>query len=304
LWALGIGPGDEVILPVNTFIATAWGITLCGAVPVFVDCDAESYNIDPGKIEVKITTRTKAIIAVHLYGQSADMDAIKAIAEQYNLMLLEDAAQAHLAEYKGKLVGGLSDVASFSFYPAKNLGAYGESGAVTTNHDDIASRLRLIRNHGSESKYVHTMLGHNYRMEGLQGAILNAKLKYLVEWTDKRRSVAAKYHERLKDLTGIRLPNEMTYAKHVYHLFVVQCRDRDVLQVLLNKEGISTGLHYPIPLHFQPCFRHLHHKEGDFPVAEKLAAQCLSLPIFPEMTVEEIDYVTEKIRQQKNVLSC
>jgi dTDP-4-amino-4,6-dideoxygalactose transaminase len=290
-------------LPVNTFIATAWGITLCGAVPVFVDCEAESYNIDAAKTEAKITSKTKAIIAVHLDGQPANMDTIKTIAEKYNLLLIEDAAQAHLAEYKGKPVGGLSDVASFSFYPGKNLGAYGESGAVTTNHDDIASRLRLIRNHGSENKYVHTVLGHNYRMEGIQGAILNVKLKYLAQWTEQRRSIAARYREFLGDVGGISLPKEMEYAKHVYHLFVIQSNDRDTLQGQLNNEGISTGLHYPIPLHLQPCFSYLHYRKGDFPIAETLAENCLSLPLFPEMTDREIEYVADKVRHCNSVLS-
>jgi dTDP-4-amino-4,6-dideoxygalactose transaminase len=302
LWALGIGPGDEVIMPVNTFIATAWGITLCGAVPVFVDCEPDSYNIDAAKIEAKITSNTKAIIAVHLYGQPANLDAISAIAKKYRLALIEDAAQAHLAEYNGKPVGGMGHVASFSFYPGKNLGAYGESGAVTTNDDDIATRLRLMRNHGSESKYRHTMLGHNYRMEGIQGAILNVKLKYLADWTERRRRVAAKYCDLLKDVDGIRLPTEMKYAKHVYHLFVIQSDDRDILQEQLTNDGVSTGLHYPIPLHLQPCFSYLQYREGDFPIAETIARHCLSLPMFPEITEEEVAYVTERVRHHKSVL--
>lgn len=305
LWALGIGSGDEVIVPANTFIATAWGATLCGAKPVFVDCHPESYNIDPEKVEQVITSKTKAIVAVHLYGQPADIDPLKEIAEKYNLYLIEDAAQAHLAEYKGKKVGGLGISASFSFYPGKNLGAYGEAGAVTTNDDDLAEKFRMIRNHGSVKKYTHVLLGHNYRMESIQGAVLKVKLKYLAEWTEERRRVASKYKELLADLEEIKLPVEMTYAKHVYHLFVIQVNSkpdkrqeiRDKLQKFLSENGIETGLHYPIPLHLQPCFKSLGYRKGDFPVAEQLAESGLSLPIYPELTNEQIEYISEKIRE-------
>ncbi len=305
LWALNIGPGDEVIVPANTFIATAWGATLCGAKPVFVDCHPESYNIAPEKVEQAITPKTKAIVAVHLYGQPADMDPLKEIAERYKIYLLEDAAQAHLAEYKGRKVGGLGISASFSFYPGKNLGAYGEAGAVTTNDDELAERFRMIRDHGSVKKYTHVLLGHNYRMESIQGAVLKVKLKYLEEWTEKRRQVAQKYRELLSDLEEIKLPTEMPYAKHVYHLFVIQVNlkpekrqeTRDKLQKFLNDNGIGTGLHYPIPLHLQPCFKELGYKKGDFPVTEQLAEGGLSLPIYPELTDPQIEYVTEKIRE-------
>jgi dTDP-4-amino-4,6-dideoxygalactose transaminase len=297
LWALGIGPGDEVIIPVNTFIATAWGITLCGATPVFVDCDKDSYNIDPSLIESKITSRTKAIVAVHLYGQSADIDPIREIADTHNLYLIEDAAQAHLARYKGTMVGGLADIACFSFYPGKNLGAYGEGGAVMTNNSSLAHKIKLMREHGSEKKYHHVTFGHNYRMEGIQGAVLGVKLKYLEYWTERRRAIAKQYYQSLSDVKEIKLPMEMSYAEHVYHLFVIQAEDRYALQQKLSEAGISTGLHYPIPLHLQKCFASLGYTVGDFPNAEKLANQCLSLPMFPEMKKEEIEYVVRQIQK-------
>jgi dTDP-4-amino-4,6-dideoxygalactose transaminase len=298
LWALGIGPGDEVIIPANTFIATAWGATLCGAKPVFVDCEADSYNVDPQKVEEAITNKTKAIVAVHLYGQPADMDPLREIARKHNIYLVEDAAQAHLAEYKGNKIGGLSEAASFSFYPGKNLGAYGEAGAVTTNSDEISKQAKMMRDHGALQKYNHEIFGHNYRMEGIQGAVLNIKLKYLNEWTNCRRNAAKRYNEFLSGLEQVTLPKEMPYAKHVYHLFVIQVgsRVRDELQKHLTDNGIATGLHYPIPLHLQKCFNYLGYKKGDFPVSEKLAEKGLSLPMYPELTESQSEYVTEHIK--------
>jgi len=299
LWALGIGQGDEVIIPANTFIATAWGATLCGAKPVFVDCHPQSYNIDPAKVEAAITPKTRAIVAVHLYGQPADMDPLREIAEKHNIYLVEDAAQAHYAEYKGQKVGGLSHASSFSFYPGKNLGAYGEAGAVGTNDDELAEKMKMIRDHGAKDKYYHIMYGHNYRMEAIQGAVLGVKLKHLPEWTESRRRAAQKYYELLSDLDTIKLPKEMDYAKHVYHLFVIQVlkKDRDDLRNFLNEKGIATGLHYPVPLHLQQCFSHLGYKKGDFPVAEALAERGLSLPIYPEITDEQIEYVANAIKE-------
>lgn len=323
LWALGIGQGDEVIIPANTFIATAWGATLCGAKPVFVDCHPESYNIDPMKIVEAITPKTKAIVLVHLYGQPVDFDGVE---EQlsvngYQLMekgvyvnkdsgqkifLVEDCAQSHLSEYKGKKVGSLGIASSWSFYPGKNLGAYGEGGAVMTDDDELAKKFKMIRDHGAEQKYYHQIYGHNYRMEGIQGAVLGVKLKHLEHWTEGRRRVAQKYYQLLKDVDGIILPQEMEYSKHVYHLFVVQIlsnsepiktQKRDQLQKFLAENGISTGLHYPIPLHLQPCFEHLGYKKGDFPVTEELAEQGLSLPMYAELTDEQIEYVAEKIKE-------
>ena len=305
LWSLNIGSNDEVIIPANTFIATAWGATLCGARPVFVDCEPDSYNIDPKKIEAVITAKTKAIIAVHLYGQPADMDPLKEIANNHKIYVVEDSAQAHIAEYKGKRIGGLSEVASFSFYPGKNLGAYGEGGAVTTNNDEIACKAKMLRDHGANQKYDHEIFGHNYRMEGIQGAVLGVKLKHLDKWTEGRRRVADKYRELLSAVDDIILPKEMPYAKHVYHLFVVQIKSpkskvqsqkRDELQKYLNEKGISTGLHYPIPLHLQKCFNYLGYKRGDFPVTEKLAESGLSLPMFPELTDSQIEYVCDSIK--------
>lgn len=297
LWVSGIGYGDEVIIPANTFIATAWGATLCGAVPVFADCEAGSYNLDPKKIEEKITKNTRAVVAVHLYGQTADMDELKKIIDKHNLILIEDAAQSHMAMYKDKSCGGLSDIASFSFYPGKNLGAFGEGGAVTTNDEELAYRIRMHRDHGSSEKYLHDTFGHNYRMDAIQGAVLGVKLKYLPAWTDKRRNAANKYNELLKDVKEIKLPVEMPYAKHVYHLYVIQTSRRDKLRNYLNENGISTGLHYPVPVHLQKCFKHLGYKTEDFPVAENLAETCLSLPMFPDLSDAQIGYTCEKIKE-------
>ncbi len=306
LWALGIGPGDEIIIPANTFIATAWGATLCGATPVFVDCEPDSYNMDPKKIEAAITSKTKAIVAVHLYGQPADMDPLNIIAKKHNLYLLEDAAQSHFAEYKGKRIGALADVASYSFYPGKNLGAYGEGGAITTDNEEIAIASKMLRDHGGKEKYNHEVYGHNYRMEGIQGAVLGVKLNHLDKWTDGRRKVAARYKELLSDIVEIKLPKEMDYAKHVYHLFVIQVKgkegetrsgNRDRLQKFLGENDIASGLHYPLPLHQQKCFAHLGYKYGDFPVTEELAEQGLSLPMYPELTDEQLNYVSEKVHE-------
>lgn len=306
LWGLGIVAGDEVIIPANTFIATAWGATLCGATPVFVDCHPESYNMDPAKVESAITNKTKAIVAVHLYGQSADLDPLKEIANKHNIILVEDAAQAHLAEYKGKPIGGLSAAASFSYYPGKNLGAYGEGGAVTTNDEVLYNKVKKLREHGQSQKYYHDSFGHNYRMEGIQGAVLGVKLKHLSKWTDARRAVAAKYNDGLKGVAKVITPKEMSYAKHVYHLFVIQLNDgsleasnqlRDKLKDYLTQIGVNVGLHYPIPLHLQECFKSLGYKKGDFPNSERIAEAGLSLPMYPEMTDEQINYVVGKIKE-------
>jgi dTDP-4-amino-4,6-dideoxygalactose transaminase len=323
LWALGIGQGDEVIVPANTFIATAWGATLCRAKPVFVDCHPESYNIDPEKIVNAITPKTKAIVAVHLYGQAADIDGIKKSLESINFIeektgvfinqksgqtiyLVEDCAQSHLAEYKGKKVGTLGIASSWSFYPGKNLGAYGEGGAVMTNDDELAKKFKMMRDHGAEEKYIHKIYGHNYRMEAIQGAVLGVKLNYLNQWTEGRRRVAKRYYELMSDIKEIVLPKEMDYAKHVYHLFVIKVVEqrkegkaykRDDLQKFLNENGIATGLHYPIPLHLQPCFQHLGYKRGDFPVSEELADNCLSLPMYAELEDNQVEYIVSKVRE-------
>ena len=314
LWVLGLQTGDEVIIPANTFIATAWGATLCGAKPVFVDCESDSYNIDPNKIEQAITLKTKAIVAVHLYGQPADIDTIGDVLKAKNyesidkgffihsttgqkIFLVEDCAQSHLAEYKGKRVGGLSLTASFSFYPGKNLGAYGEGGAVTIDDDVLARKAKMTRAHGAEERYLHEFYGHNYRMEGIQGAVLGVKMKYLNEWTEMSRGVARKYRQLLSDVEEIQLPVEKPYAKHVYHLYVIQTAKRNELQSYLEQNGVSTGLHYPIPLHLQPCFSSFGHSYGDFPCAEQISHHGLSLPMFAEMTDEQIGYVAEMIKK-------
>jgi len=294
--ALGIGPGDEVIIPANTFIATAWGATLCGAKPVFVDCDADSYTLDPRLVEAKITPRTRAIVAVHLYGQPADMDPLNAVAAKHNIVVVEDCAQSHFAEYKGKRNGGLGRASSYSFYPGKNLGAYGEGGAVATNDPELARRFKMLRDHGAEKKYYHEMYGHNYRMEGIQGAVLGVKLRHLSAWTESRRCNAALYNKHLQGIPGVSTPKEMPYAKHVYHLYVIRASRRDELQKYLEEKGVSTGLHYPVPLHVQKAFAHLGYKEGDFPVTEKAANEILSLPMYAELTEEQIGYVADMIR--------
>ena len=304
LWSLGIQPGDEVIIPANTFIATAWGATLCNARPVFVDCHKQSYNVDPDKVEKVISKKTKAIVAVHLYGQAADMDALRQIAKEHNIHLVEDAAQAHLAEYKGKKVGEFSKVTSFSFYPGKNLGAYGEAGAVVTNNEDIFNKVKKLREHGQSKKYYHDSFGHNYRMEGIQGAVLGVKLKYIEKWTNERRRVAKRYNELLGNCEHIILPTEMPDHKHVYHLYVIKVNKgnieknneaRNKLQAYLEDQKISTGLHYPVPLHLQECFKYLGYKKGDFPETEMLADNGLSLPMYPELTDEQIEYVSNAI---------
>ncbi len=297
LWALGIGPGDEVIVPSHTFIATAWGITLCGATPVFVDCDPESFTIDPQSVERRITRRTKAIVAVHLYGQAANMDPLKDIAERHRLFLVEDCAQAHFAEYKGTRVGGLGRAASFSFYPGKNLGAYGEGGAVTTNDPELARKFKMMRDHGSDRKYYHDLPGHNYRMEGIQGAILGVKLRHLEKWTAARRKNAALYTNLLGGVPDLETPREMPYARHVYHLYVIRTTHRDRLQKHLDERGISTGLHYPVPLHLQQVFQGLGYREGDLPVTERVAHTILSLPMYPELTEEQIHYICDAIKE-------
>jgi dTDP-4-amino-4,6-dideoxygalactose transaminase len=306
LWSLGIKAGDEVIIPANTFIATAWGVTLCGAKPVLVDCHPDTYNMDPQKIEAAITPNTKAIVAVHLYGQPADMTKLQEIADKHNLYLVEDAAQAHLAEYNDLKVGGLSLASSFSFYPGKNLGAYGEAGAVLTNDERIAQTIKMMREHGQSKKYHHETFGHNYRMEGIQGAVLGVKLKYLDKWIEGRRRAASKYREFLSGVEGIRLPIEMPNLKHVYHLFVIQVeghpegerqKRRDELQKYLGDNGVSSGLHYAIPLHEQKCFEYLGYKKGEFPVTEQLAESGLSLPMYPELTDDHIKYVSNKIKE-------
>jgi dTDP-4-amino-4,6-dideoxygalactose transaminase len=292
----GIGKGDEVIIPVNTFIATAEAITYSGAVPVFVDVEEKTFNIDVGKIEEKITPRTKAVNPVHLFGQAADLKSIKEIAKKHALLVIEDAAQAHLAEYNHRRVGAIGDVASWSFYPGKNLGAWGEAGAITTNEEEVYQQAKRLRDHGAERKYHHKLVGYNYRMSEFQAAVLNVKMKYIEKWTDMRRANAAKYNMILKEVEEVVTPSELGGAKHVYHLYVVRVRDRARLQMFLGENGIGTGLHYPVPLHLTQAYAYLGYKKGDFPVAERLADEILSLPMYPELTEEQIAYVGERIK--------
>ncbi|MGB9181835.1 MAG: DegT/DnrJ/EryC1/StrS family aminotransferase [Pyrinomonadaceae bacterium] len=298
LTACGLGAGDEVIVPANSFFATAEGVSTAQATPVFVDADPVSYTIDATKIEVAITERTRAIMPVHLYGQSADLDPLFEIAGRHNLIVIEDAAQAHGSRYKGRRVGALGRAGCFSFYPGKNLGAYGEGGAVVTNDEEVARRVRLLRDHGSERKYVHEIVGYNFRLEGIQGAVLNVKLKYLDRWNALRREHAARYNELLAGSgDALTLPREMPYAEHIYHLYVVQRDARDELQKRLTEAGVQTGIHYPVPIHLQPAYASLGHKAGDFPESERQAERVLSLPMFPELTDEQIMRVVEAIQE-------
>jgi dTDP-4-amino-4,6-dideoxygalactose transaminase len=284
----GISGEDEVITVPHTFIATAEAISNVGGKVVFVDINLRTYIIDVSKIEEKINEKTKAIIPVHLYGQPADMDPIMELAKKYNLKVIEDAAQAHGAEYKGKKVGSIGDVACFSFYPGKNLGAYGDAGMITTNSEEIAKRVKLLRNHGSIKKYEHKIEGYSSRLDNLQAAILRVKLRHLNKWNDLRRRNAKKYNELLNNIDNIIVPYEADYAKHVYHLYVIRTENRDKLREELKSNNITTGIHYPIPLHLQPAYNYLGYKEGDFPVTEKASQEILSLPMFAELSEKQI----------------
>lgn len=302
LKAAGIKEGDEVITTPHTFIATAEAISELKAKVKFVDINEETYTIDPDKIKKMISKKTKAIIPVHLYGQPADLDPINEIAEKNNLIVIEDCAQSHGARYKGKRVP-VSRIGCFSFYPGKNLGAYGDGGAVVTDDGEIAEKCRMITDHGRKKgdKYVHSILGSNYRLDALQAAVLSVKLSHLDEWIKKRRSNAGRYNDLLKDIVIV--PREVEYSKHVYHLYVIRTEYRDRMQKFLNENGISTGIHYPLPLHLQPAYEGLGHKEGDFPITEKVCKEVLSLPMFPELTANQIEYVSKSIRGGlKNVL--
>jgi len=299
LWSSGIGPGDKVIIPVNTFIASAEGVSLCGATPVFVDNDIKTYNIDVNKIEEKISEQTKAVLPVHLYGQPADINPILGLAKKHELIVLEDACQAHLAEYKGKKVGNFGKAAAFSFFPGKNLGAYGEAGGITTNDEEFYQKIIRMRGHGSVEKYIHETIGHNYRMDEIQAGVLHVKLKHLEKWTQKRKKIAKLYCSLLKDVDEVLCPIEANGVVHVYHLFVIRVLHgkRTSLKEYLQYNGITSGLHYPIPIHLQKAYQHLGLGKGDFPVAEKQAGEILSLPIYPEMEIEKVEYVCEIIRR-------
>jgi dTDP-4-amino-4,6-dideoxygalactose transaminase len=296
LLAAGIGPGDEVLTVPFTFVATVAAIEYSGATPVLVDVDPVYLTMDPAAVEARITSRTRAIMPVHLYGQPADMDPILEIARRRNLLVIEDAAQAHGAEYRGRRCGSMGHMAVFSFYPGKNLGAYGEGGAVVTSDPEYARRMRMLRDWGQEKKYEHRMKGFNYRMDGIQGAILRVKLRHLEAWTDARRSHAAAYDRALAELPAT-LPSVRPGCRHVYHVYTLRLRDRERVQSALRERGVQTGIHYPIPVHLQPAYANLGYVEGAFPVAEQAAREVLSLPLFPEMTDEQLRTVVGAVRE-------
>lgn len=296
LLAAGIGPGDEVITIPFTFVATVAAIVYTGAKPVFVDIDPVTFCMDVTRIEKAITSSTRAILPVHLYGQPADMDPIMAIAARYNLVVIEDAAQAHGAEYKGKRVGSIGHMGCFSFYPGKNLGAYGEGGAITTNDSGYNRTIRMLRDWGAEKKYHHELKGYNYRMEGIQGAILRVKLQYLDVWTASRNACAEHYAELLSS-SGVDLPQKAAYTlRHVYHVYAIRCQQRDSLQRYLNDKGIQTGIHYPIPVHLQQSYADMGYHQGDFPQAEAAANEVISLPMFAELTTDNQAIIAIAVR--------
>jgi dTDP-4-amino-4,6-dideoxygalactose transaminase len=296
LLALGVGQGDEVITVPNSFIATAEAISLCGATPVFVDVDEQSCTMNPALLDDAITPRTKAIIPVHLYGQTADMDPIMAIAKQHGLYVIEDACQAHGAEYKGKRAGSMGDAGCFSFYPGKNLGAYGEAGGIVTNNQELATRVKMVRDHGQSRKYYHDMIGVNGRMDGFQGAVLGVKLKYLTSWNEARMRNAEFYRAMLDGVDGIVVPRKMDYAGHVYHIFAVRVCNRDAFIAALTEKGIGCGVHYPVPIHLQAAYGFLGKGQGSFPIAERLSNELVSLPMFAELTEEQIECVTYAVK--------
>lgn len=296
LRAIGVGEGDEVITVPNTFIATASSISFTGAKPVFVEIDPETYNIDPAGIEMAINPRTKAIMPVHLYGQPADMDPIMEIAKQHGLAVIEDACQAHGARYKGRRVGAIGAAGCFSFFPAKNLGAYGDGGIVVTNEGELAEKLKMLRNYGQRERYNHLFLAFNRRLDSIQAAVLRVKLGRLDQWNEKRRRIAELYDRELADSCVV-TPKVASYTEHVYHQYIIRTEDRDSLRAKLDERGIATGLHYPVPIHLQPAYAGLEGRKGDFPVTEKITGEIVSLPIFPEMTEEQAHYVTEQINK-------
>lgn len=296
LLALGIKQGDEVIVPANTFIATAWGVSYCGAIPVFVDCTSDTWEIDPAKIEEKITAKTRAVIGVHLYGQPFNINAVKEICAKHNLFLLEDAAQAQGATYHNVPVGSFGEMACFSFYPGKNLGACGEAGGITTNNEAYYKHLQSLRNHGSMIRYYHDEVGFNMRMGGLEGASLAVKLKYLGGWNDRRKEIASRYQQGIKN-SKITMQAQPEWAGSVYHLFVVTTEDRDSLIKYLNEHNIYPALHYPVPCHLQKAYEGLGYKKGDFPNSEYLATHCVSLPMYAELSNEEVDFVIDCINK-------
>ncbi|MEL6823413.1 MAG: DegT/DnrJ/EryC1/StrS family aminotransferase, partial [Calditrichota bacterium] len=288
---------DEVITAANTFIATAEAISFAGATPVFVDIEETTHNLNPSLLEAAITDKTKAVIPVHLFGQMADMDPIMEIARRHKLLVIEDASQAHGAEYHGKRAGSIGDIGCFSFYPGKNLGAYGEAGGIVTDNPEWAARMKMIRDHGQSKKYHHEIIGWNARMDGLQGAILDVKLRHIEAWTESRRAHAMRYSELLNDVEGIILPAEADYARHVYHIFAIRAADRDFLMSRLAEKEVFCGIHYPIPLHLQNAYSDLGMAKGAFPVTEACAESYVSLPMFAELTDEQINHVATSLKE-------
>ena len=295
LLAAGVGPGDEVITTPNSFIATAESIAYTGAKTVFADIDPRTANIDPHCVEKAITPRTKAILPVHLYGRPVDMQSLQDLARANNLVLIEDACQAHGARYRGQRVGAIGASGAFSFYPSKNLAAYGEAGAVVTNDDHVAEYCRAARSHGEQRRYFHDFIGYNYRMEGFQGAVLRIKLRYLDQWSARRKEIAARYRESLAGLP-LHLPQDNPRDECAYHLFVIYAGNRDAVQAELKNRGVGTAVHYPLPLHLQKALASLGYKAGDFPHAEKACREVLALPFFPELTDDEVNYVCESLQ--------
>ena len=296
LRAYGIGEGDEVIIPSNTYIATALAVSYAGATPIMVEPDERTYNINPDLIEEKITKKTKAIMPVHLYGQACDMDPINAVAKKYNLKVIEDAAQAHGATYKGKKCGALGDAAGFSFYPTKNLGALGDAGAITTSDKELTEKIRALRNYGSENHYFNKYMGFNSRLDEMQAAILRVKLRHLEEFNEERKIIARLYLNNLQD-TNLILPYVPEWAEPVWHQFVIRSKKRDELQKHLKSKGIGTLIHYPLPIHLQEAYKHLGCKKGEFPIAEKIANEVLSLPMYPYLSEKNIKIITNYIKK-------
>ena len=301
LMALGVGPGDDVITVPNTFMATAEAISYCGARPVFVDVDERTYTLDPDALPKAVTARTKAIIPVHLFGQPADMDSILKFARHRGLFVIEDACQAHGAEYKGRRAGTLGDAACFSFYPGKNLGAFGEAGAVVTDNAELQEKIRILRDHGQVRKYHHTMIGWNCRMDGIQAAALQVKLRYLEKGNQLRRSHAAHYDQAFGGMEEIITPAQAADVRHVYHVYAIRVQERDEVMRLLGEKGIGCGVHYPIPVHLQEAYRSLGYARGDFPIAERCAAEFISLPMFPELTSAQLEIVVQAVKEAVSV---
>ncbi len=297
LLAFGVGPGDEVLTVPSTFMATAEAITYCGAKPVFVDIDERTYTMDPAGLEDAITRRTKAIIPVHLFGQTADMDPILEVARARGLYVIEDAAQAHGAEYKGRRAGSLADAGCFSFYPGKNLGAFGEAGAIVTNNDELQEKIRVLRDHGQIRKYHHTMVGWNCRMDAIQAAVLRIKLRYLEQGNELRRAHAAQYYRLLEGLEEVVAPYQAPFARHVYHIYAIRVRERDSVIERLREMGIGCGIHYPVPVHLQEAYSNLGYGVGSFRMAEQTSQEFISLPMFPELTPAQVEMVAENLKE-------